>query len=174
MASPRVLHPSIRERREPRISATALAAYLIAQPDRKETILHDTRYAQQSIVGANGDALRALRAYNTDPQRDKFALERVKGTLNTKSVDRDLRPKARDEALRCIEAIELFQRSENALGLRAMALKAAPDFENLDIEGVAVSVRPDFLREGAGGKIGAGLIRVAKAPNPDDCKLDVT
>jgi hypothetical protein len=174
MSSPRALHPSIRERREPRVSATALAAYLIGQPDRQESILHDARFPQQTIVAANQDALKALRAYNVDPHRDNTALERVKVALTGRAGQRDLRPKARDEALRCKEAIEIFQRSENALGLRGMALKSARDFEPMDIEGVTVSVRPDFIRDGAGGKIGAGIIRVAKAPNPEDCKREAT
>jgi hypothetical protein len=174
MSSPRVLHPSIRERREPRVSAAALASYLIGQPDRQESILHDARFAQQNIVAANQDALKALRAYNVDPRRDNSALERVKAALISRAGQRDLRPKARDEALRCKEAIELFQRSENALGLRGMALKSAPDFKPLIIEGVTVSVRPDFLRGGPGNKIGAGIIRVAKSPNPEDCKRETT
>jgi hypothetical protein len=153
---------------------TALAAYLIGQPDRQEGILHDARFPQQTIVAANQDALKALRAYNADPHRDNTALERVKAALIVRAGQHDLRPKSRDEALRCNEAIELFQRSENALGLRAMGLKSAPDFEPMDIEGVIVSVRPDFIRDGAGGKIGAGIIRVAKAPNPEDCKREAT
>jgi hypothetical protein len=91
-----------------------------------------------------------------------------------KSRDASLKPKAQDEALRCAEAITLFQSHENAFGTRAMALREAPQFEPLNIEGVIVSVRPDFLVEGAGHRIGAGLIRVAKAPDPAACKLHDT
>jgi hypothetical protein len=79
----------------------------------------------------------------------------------------DVKPKTRDEAQRCIEAIELFGRCENALGLRAMALRDAPRFADIDIEGVAVSIQPDCMVDGPNGHIGAGMIRVAKAPDPD-------
>jgi hypothetical protein len=76
VASPE-LHPSVRERHAPRMSATALAEYLILQPDRQERLLHDSRYSQPPIVTANADAMRALRAYNCDVRRDTSALDRV-------------------------------------------------------------------------------------------------
>jgi hypothetical protein len=61
-ASP-LLHPSVRERHHPRMSATALAEYLILQPDKQEEILHDSRFSRPPMVTANMDALRAIRAY---------------------------------------------------------------------------------------------------------------
>jgi hypothetical protein len=168
------LHPSVRERHEPRISTTALAEYLIMHADNQERILHDARFSTAPIVTANGDAMRALRAYNVDPRRDKSALDKVKAALTRKSMDVNERPKARDEAKRCCEAIELFERSENALGMRQLALATPPRFEALLIEGVSLSIRPDFIVHGAGGRVGAGILRVAKAPDPDACKLEDT
>jgi hypothetical protein len=47
-------------------------------------------------------------------------------------------------------------------------------FASIDIEGVSLSVQPDFLVDGGRSRIGAGLIRVAKAPDPDACKLEET
>jgi len=156
------------------MSATALAEYLILQPDGQETILHDSRFSRPPIVTANGDAMRALRAYNCDPRRDTIALDRVKEALTQKAAGWDVKPKTRDEALRCIESIDLFLRHENAFGMRAMALSQPPQFDAIDIEGVLVSIRPDFLVTGGRDRIGAGLLRVAKAPDPDGCKLDET
>ena len=173
IASP-ILHPSVRERHEPRMSATALAEYLILQPDRQETLLHDSRFSRPPIVTANSDAMRALRAYNCDPRRPQKILDRIKDALRAKMGFVDVKPKTRDEAQRCIEAIELFGRCENALGLRAMALRDAPRFADIDIEGVAVSIQPDCMVDGPNGHIGAGMIRVAKAPDPDGCRLDET
>ena len=132
------------------------------------------RYSRPPIVTANGDAMRALRAYNCDPRRDTSALDRVKKALMVKSALPDTKPKSRDEALRCVEAIKLFERNENALALRRMALRECPQFEIIDIEGVALSIHPDFLVDGGSGQIGAGILRVAKAPDPDGCKLDET
>ena len=174
MASLPRLHPSVRENREPRLSATALAEYLIQHPDGQQNILHDSRYAQAPIVTANGDAMRALRAYNCDSRRDQSALERVKAALTMKARNPETRPWSRDEAMRCVEAISLFQRQENALGLRSMALRAAPRFELINIEGVSLSIHPDYIVDGRGGRVGAAILRVAKAPDPAACKLEET
>jgi hypothetical protein len=156
------------------MSATALAEYLVLRPDRQETLLHDSRFSRPPIVTANGDAMRALRAYNCDPRRSQDILDRVKDALRVKASLKDTKPKTRDEALRCAEAIELFERYENALGLRPLALREASRFDEIDVEGVAVSIQPDFLVDGPNRRIGAGIIRVAKAPDPDGCKLEET
>lgn len=156
------------------MSATALAEYLILHADGQETILHDSRWSMPPIVTANGDAMRALRAYNCDPRRDTSALSRVKTALTAQAEQADTRPKRRDEALRCVEIISLFERHENALGMRAMGLAECPRFESIEIEGVTLSIHPDFLVSGGGRFIGAGMLRVAKAPDPDACRLAET
>ncbi|GJD97888.1 hypothetical protein OCOJLMKI_5127 [Methylobacterium iners] len=168
------LHPSVREHREPRISANALAQYLVLRPDGQETIVHNARFSRPPIVTANGDAIRGLCAYNSDPRRDIATLERVKAALYAKAAHADLKPRDREEARRCIEAITLFERYENALGLRGMPLSECPRLEPLVVEGVTLSIRPHFLVHGDGSRIGAGIIRVAKTPDPDACKLDDT
>lgn len=156
------------------MSATALAEYLILQADAQQNILHDSRFSRPPIVTANGDAMRALRAYHWDPRRPQETLDRVKKALTDKAATAD-RPKTRDEALRCIEVIAMFQRNENAIGMRALALSQPPErFAEINIEGVALSVQPDVMVSGGGGRVGAGIIRVAKAPDPDACKLEET
>lgn len=174
MASAPLLHPSVKERREPRVSANALAQYLVLRPDGQETILHNAKYSRPPIVTANGDAIRGLCAYNIDPRRDKATLERVKAALQAKAGHAETKPRDREEARRCIEAITLFERHENVLGLRGMPLEECPRLDPVIIEGVAVSIRPHFLVRAADGRVGAGIIRVAKTPDPDDCKLDAT
>lgn len=149
------------------MSAAALAEYLILRPDGQQNILHDSKYSRPPIVTANGDAMRALRVYNQDPRRSQETLLRVKDALTIKSEARGITPKQRDEALRCLEIIDLFERNENALGMRSMALSAAPTFDAIEIEGVMVSIRPDFIVGGGGrNRVGVGILRVAKAPDP--------
>jgi hypothetical protein len=178
MASFPVLHEKVREHREPRMTATALAKYLVLRPDKQDDVLHDSRYASQPVAGKYAEAFGVLRGYNCDLRRPISMLDTVKEALTRKSRLPDLRPKARDEAVRCREAIELFELRENALGLRTMALKEAPRFDGLDIENVTVSIQPTFLREGnvagIGQCIGAGILRLAKSPDPDDCKMEKT
>lgn len=167
-----MLHPNVRTRLEPRVSAAALAEYLILRPNGQQNVLHDSKYSRPPIITANGDALRGLRAYNCDPRRPQDTLLRVKDALTIKSEVPGIKPKARDEALRCKEIIELFEYRENALGLRAMALSEAPNFASIEIAGVLVSIQPDMLVNGPNNRIGAALFRVAKAPDPSACKTD--
>lgn len=162
----------MRTRHQPRISATGLAEYLILRPGGQQNILHDSKYSRPPIITANGEAMRALRAYNQDPKRNKDTLLRVKAALKMKADGIGIKPKARDEALRCIEIIDIFERQENALGMRTMALSEPPDFDMIEIEGVLVSIQPDFLVHGAGRRVGAAMIRVAKAPDPVACKTE--
>jgi hypothetical protein len=171
MATFPILHPSVRTRHEPRISATALAEYLIMRPGGQQNVLHDSKYSRPPIITANGEAMRALRAYNQDPRRPIDVLFRVKEALRLKAKSIGIKPKARDEALRCVEIIELFERQENALGMRRMSLSAPPDFEMIEIEGVMVSIQPDFLVQGPSGRVGAAMLRVAKAPDPASVPL---
>jgi hypothetical protein len=176
MTSPPALHPSVRVRSEPRMSAAALAEYLILRPNGQQNILHDSKYSRPPIVSANGEAMRALRAYNHDPRRSRDTLLRVKDALTIKSKMVGIKPKVKDEALRCLELIELFERNENVLGLRSMALSEPPNFDAIEIEGVMLSIRPDFLVGGGGGRnrVGAGILRVAKAPDPAEGKRPET
>lgn len=125
-------------------------------------------------MAANADAIRGLKAYNSDPRRDIATLEQVKADLEAKAAHAETKPSRKEEARRCIEAINLFQRHENAFGMRGMPLLEPPRLAPLVVEGVMLSIRPHFLVKAADGRIGAGMIRVAKTPDPEDCKLDVT
>ncbi|WP_454645894.1 hypothetical protein [Bradyrhizobium liaoningense] len=157
------------------MSASALAEYLIMRPDAQQNVLHDCKFSRPPIVTANGEAMRALRTYNADPRRSPEILIRVKEALTIKGEDRTIKPKSREDARRGVEIIDLFGLRENALGMRRMALSAMPNLGTINIEGVEVSIRPDFL-VGGGKKerVGAGILRVAKAPDPDACKLPST
>jgi hypothetical protein len=157
------------------MSATALAEYMILNPLKQERILHDSKFAATSIVIANRGAHDPLRDYNTDYARDTSRLDRVKESLTTRSRDPAVTPHARDEAARCIETIDLFLRLENSLGTRGFSLSTPPrQFLPLRIEGVDVSIRPDFLRHGPRNTVGAGMLRLAKSPDPNDCKRPAT
>src|SRR5690242_19825324 len=123
-----LLHPSVRERPSARMSAVSLAEYLIFRADAQDTILHDSRFSRPSIVAAYSDAFRALRFYNIDPRRSPNILRSAKESLADRADATDIRPRAREEMLRCIEAIELFEACENAIGMRSLPLIEAPRF----------------------------------------------
>jgi hypothetical protein len=153
------------------MSAVALAKYLILRADKQESILHDSRFTRSPIVTANQEAVRALRAYHWDPRRPQTMLEQVKKALEAKAKSTTGTPKSRDEARRCAEIIELFRNAENALGLRGLALSEPPNrFAPLIVSGVALSIQPDFIVSGPGGRGGAGMLHVAKSPDVGDGK----
>ena len=159
------------------MTAAALAEYLILRPDQQDTILHNSRFTQPPIAAKYADAMRGLRTYNADRTRPRLAIEKVKQALTAKSKAANIRPSAREEALRCLELLEQFDRVENALGMKEFPLVMAPRFEPLDVEGVKVSVQPDFLIEalkGGGKSIGALMMRPQKAPDPSACRRDDT
>jgi hypothetical protein len=153
------------------MSAVALAKYLIQLADAQESILHDSRFTRTSIVTANQDAMRALRAYHWDPRRPQDLLERVKKSLEAKAENGPGTPKSRDEARRCAEIIELFRNAENALGLRGLPLSEPPNrFAPLVVAGVTLSIQPDFMVSSAGNRVGLGMLHIAKTPDLSNCR----
>lgn len=139
------LHKAVRERSAPQVSALAMAEYLIGTADFQESVLQNSRWVHPSVVIPYGSATRALRAYNTDPHRNRETLRRVKAELTIKAAQlvESTQKRAKAEALRCVEAIEQFELTENALGLRGIPTAPSPRFIKLDINGVAISVQRD-------------------------------
>jgi hypothetical protein len=113
------------------MTAKALAEYLVSRPDEQEQILQNSRFPTQPVVTAYSAARKALRAYHASPARLQQILVEAKQTLGLRTEDSAIKRRARDEAQRCIEAIELFERGENAFGMRALALKEAPRFDDI-------------------------------------------
>lgn len=156
------------------MTATALAEYMILSPNGQGKVLHNSRYASTFVTSPNASAVRALRAYNADPHRDTGKLEDAKETLTRKIWSEGATPKAKDNARRCIEAIDLFLRHENVFGMRKQRLDEAASLDPLVIEGVTVSVQPDLFVFGQKNSVGAAFIRVAKAPDPADYRKKET
>lgn len=178
MASPVQLHPQIRERNDPRISASALAEFIITPPDRQDDILHDARFMRASTVVPHSDALRAIRAFCSDPRRPFSTLEAATAALKAKSKSLTSKPSVKDEAARCMETIALFQNAQNALGIGRIPLFEAPQLVPMTVAGVMISVQPDLLVGAArlheSDKFGAAIFRPQKTPNPHACKTEKT
>lgn len=153
------------------MSATALAEYLILRAEPQATVLHNSRYSQTNIRGAYASARHGFRRYNADPRRPVATLSMVKDALTRKSLDPDVSPKGQARAEREIELIDLYLLRENSLGLRGLPLTKAPRFDSVTVEGVEVSIQPDWLVEPPDGRVGAAMLRVTKAPDPDAVRL---
>lgn len=156
------------------MSAVSMAEYLVLKAAGQDQVLHDSKYSQTIIRAAYAAPRRAFRDYNIDPLRPISVLNKVKDSLLAKSVDPRLTVRQQDRHLKDSELIDLFLLREQALGLRNLPLSKMPKLRSIDVEGVSLSVQPDFLIETPTGKIGSLILRVTKAPDPDACKRAAT
>jgi hypothetical protein len=127
MAAPYSLRHDIRERVTPQVSAYGLAEYIIADPNRQETVLHDQKFQSGVVAPKHQDVRRAIEAYCTDIRRDQGVLTKVRQTLLTKSEGESFSPSQRDEALRCLEGLDLFIAAKQVFGADGLPLFAAPN-----------------------------------------------
>lgn len=177
MAKPIKLHPKIRERKVPRITASFLAEFIIAAPDRQDTLLHDQRYSSSYVTPKHQQALRLVRSFCVDPSRDWSKYERGRTALVEKSNGMGFKPSQREEAARCVETLDLFrEQAGNAFGALGRTFSEAPQFDPLEINGLTISVYPDLIRGEypvlEGKKIGLVFMRPQKNPNPFTCKTE--
>lgn len=176
MVEPIQLHPKIRERKDARVSASALAEFIITTPDKQDEVLHDARFMRSNAVVPYGDAIRSIKSYCSDPYRSADKLGSVIEALNKKIQSPGFKPSQQEEAARCVEAIVLFQNSINAFGSNSTSLIAPQRFESLGIETVDVSIQPALLAAveypSATEKVATIFIRPQKRPDPNGCKSE--
>lgn len=148
------------------------------KPDQQETVLHNSRFSSPPGIIPHQGALRPIQAYCSDSKRPRSLLDSAKAALHAEALDESIRPKAREESLRCAETIKLFEAAENAFGLNALPIEQAPRLPALDIGGVALSVQPNLLivPPAKRGKqiVGVVMFRPQKAPDPAACRLEET
>jgi hypothetical protein len=171
------LHPSVRERNEPRLSANQLAEYITFGIERAENIIHDAKFLQAFIPTWYEDSSDALTKYLADPLRKKSNLydevERLQALAkSTHSEDEG------DRALLDIRIIERFLVSENSLGLNKFAFVAPPKSPPLKIEGVLVSVKPNLLIHpleiAKKKRVGGIIFRLSKSIDHESAKKEST
>lgn len=177
MEKPINLHPKIRERKQPRISASSLAEFIIATPDRQDSLLHDQRYSSAYVAPKHQQALTLIRTFCTDQARDWGKFEQGRQALVDKSNGATFSPSQRDEAARCVETLDLFrEHASNTFGALGQTLSEAPKFAPLVLNNLPISVSPDLVHGRipveTGRQIGLVFVRAQKRPNPDDCKTE--
>lgn len=180
MAEPIQLHPGIRERKRARVTASALADYILSAPDQQDVVLHDERYSSAYATPKYSDARRLICAFSSGLRRDWSALEDGRAALVEKSNSTMFTPAQREEAARCAEVIELFTGASNAFGVKGLPLiLPAKPFDALNISGTTVSIQPDLLvgltfPPETGKRMGLIFLRMQKRPDPEACKKDDT
>ena len=179
MAQPYFLRHDVRERVTPQVSAYGLAEYIIADPNRQETVLHDQRFQGKNVAPKHKAVRDAVEAYCTDIKRSPEKLMAVRKALIAKSESDGFDPGQRDEAARCVEGIDLFWNARQAFGADGLSLFAVPRLPAFDINGTTISLQPDLIVGSPyppenGQKFGVVLLRPQKSPDPESFQREET
>jgi hypothetical protein len=179
MSIPYTLRSDVRERVTPQVSAYGLAEYIIADPNRQESVLHDQRFQNRNVVPKHKDVLRVIESYCTDIKRDVQIIHKARAALFSKSESASFTPGQRDEASRCVEGLDLFFAGRQTFSTDGLALFSPPSFGQLKIKNTVISVQPDLMAGTAypptsGEKVGVVFVRPQKSPDPDGFQREET
>ncbi len=162
------LKPIWRVNRKPRFTVLELGEYMAAEDGPRETILRNMRYERVSRSLIYRLLYPAVARFLSSPTRDRGILAQCRIELE-EAIKGATNPTQRDNLNYELRALGVFERSLNALGMDGLTFeKAVP--RRIEIEGVAVSVRPSaeirVSRLRGGDLFGAVLIDVAKGIEP--------
>lgn len=177
MVKPIKLHPKIKERVEPRITASSLAEFILAEPDRQDELLHNQRYKSGYVAPKHQQAMSVIRALCMDVRRDWTAFEAGRSALISKSNGSTFTPSQREEAARCVETLDLFRNHAQPFGVAGTSFFEGPPFNMLTVRDLPISVYADLsvgssFPVEAGKRVGLIFIRPQKLPDPGSCKTD--
>lgn len=111
------LSKKYRYNAEPRLSANQLAEYLKASSARRKGIIKDAKFPRTAVVAQYRHAREAISKFICSDIRDHKILADVTNALTEKESDEDATGWSRDDARRSLEAIQVFQKSMNAMGV---------------------------------------------------------
>ncbi len=165
-----------RVNKTPRFTVLELGEYMAADDGPRETILRNMRYERISRSLIYRLLYPAVASFLASPTRDRRILDKCRHELEQALAAED-NPTKKDNLRYEIRALDTFERSLNALEIGGINLERAPPGRRLQIEGIAVSVRPTahirVARPRGGELLGVLLIDVAKGidPKTDQAKL---
>jgi hypothetical protein len=116
--------PHYRYRASPKLSANQIAEYLTASPPRRKTIIQSAKFPKTSVVAKYSKARDGLGEFLADNTRSLNRLAQTADFLDK----RQNRPGASDwvkqDSRLSLEALDVFQRSYNKLGLPKLACRS--------------------------------------------------
>ncbi|MGP0058861.1 MAG: hypothetical protein ACLPID_06215 [Beijerinckiaceae bacterium] len=115
-----------RFRASPQLSAAQIAAYLVASPTRRKSIIRDARFPKQSVVAQYGRAREGLVTFLNDGNRNIRHLVDATDALTKRQERRDATDWLKRDCKQSIEAISAFQRAYNRLGIKVVDCRTAP------------------------------------------------
>jgi hypothetical protein len=149
-----------------------LADYLAAtSPIAQMAILRQAKYPGEArpLIIQYQLAKACITACLIEPESMNRTVAQAVASLEQRRDDQANRPLVRDDARRCIEVIETFQRTVNALnpwaGLRYEAPPQRPT--PLTLSGVEVSVFADAIAYRGGDRVGEAFVRCTIGGNND-------
>jgi hypothetical protein len=161
--------PTSKTRIEPRLSAYQLAEFIIASENRKIRILEEAKHPPedgspkipQYLIATDG-----IADFLASPHRDSAILVTLRERLEQRRDDANLKSYTRDDARRSLSMLDVFERTQNELGLKRLAFDPpAGGVPPLLIHGVTVSVSPDLMVMGVRKKaecIGSCFIKLSQ------------
>jgi hypothetical protein len=168
-----------RVNRTPRFTILELGEYMAADDGPRETILRNMRYERISRSLIYRLLYPAVADFLASPTRDRRILTECRTELEKALADAT-NPTQKDNINYEIRALDVFERSLNALAIGGINLERAPPSRRLLIEKVTVSVRPSahiqVVRPRGSPLLGALVVDVAKGiePKTDEAKIKAT
>jgi hypothetical protein len=128
--------------RQPRFSANHLAEYLCTRDaGQRDAVIRKAKFPRKVSVAAYQQVFPAFREFLTAPDVGFGKLNELSERMALKAAREEGYP--RDEALRCIKAIDAFKEAYAAAKLGKAAFLPGPQDAVLKLAGVAINVRLD-------------------------------
>jgi len=133
----------------PRISINKLGEYLVASPLRRREIIERQKYPSYLVGSHYEPARRLLVDFLLGRQTQRAVLEYARSWLEEDTFESDY---ARHRANGCADAVHRFLALAPTLDFRGLRPMPPRGDEQLHLEGVTVSLRPDIVLRGVDGR----------------------
>lgn len=153
----------------PRFTVLTFGEYMAADDGPRETMLRDMRFERLARSLVYRRLRHAVARFLVSPTRDRTILENCRNHLEQEKVAATS-PQQRENCVYELRALEVFERSLNALEIHGLNFEHSPAVPPLKMEGVAVSVQPTarirVRRTRGHDLVGAIVLDVAKGIEP--------
>lgn len=133
--------PIWRVNRHPRFTILEIGAYMAADDGPRETIARDLKYERIARSLTYRILNQAAGNYLLSPLKDHVILHKCRALLEAEKAAAT-NPKVKEQYTYQLRALDAFEASLNALGLRDVHFEKWSQDNGLEIEGVKVSVYP--------------------------------
>lgn len=148
----------------PKLSANRMADYMAASEQGKRTIANTSKYRPTARVIQHNEAKAVVSNWLTEGKGDKNELSSsadfIRSKLTTTEFEEELNKHNADY-------VDAFRKSADNLKLPGDELRSVPRMAALEINGVSITFRPNFLitriNKRNVAKIGAAFLRYQKS-----------